>query len=34
MQVRVKLQGLAPAVKDGEEANFRSQMLGIGGNKF
>jgi len=32
MQVRVKLQILSPTVKHGEEANFSSHVLGIGGN--
>jgi len=30
--VRVQLEGLSPTVQHGEEADFRSQMLGIGGN--
>ena len=34
MQVRMKLEVLPPTVKHGEEADFRSQMLGIGGDDF
>lgn len=34
MHVRVKPEVLTPTMKQGEEAVFRSQMLGIGGNDF
>ena len=32
MDVRVKQKILAPRVKDGEEANARAKMFGIGGD--
>ena len=32
MQMRVMQQGGSPGVQDGEEANLRAQMFGIGGD--
>src|SRR5947209_5260415 len=34
MQMWVKLEGLSPTVQHGEEADVRSQMLGVGGNRL
>jgi hypothetical protein len=30
----MKYQALTPTVEHGEEADFRSEMLGVGGNDF